>query len=243
MHRSGGGQRFFNSKSTPATRSPPGDGGRSLQQKWSMTEPIETVRQHIACSYANLARAHSAVESGLHSYSRTHHMIRARLFKGLSTGTMSMRSLYDDEKVKLNAPKACCYCGATGALTIDHLIPKIKGGTDYADNLVWACQSCNSSKSDIDLMEWCKSKHTFPSLLLVRRYTKLVARYCEQHELLDALLIDVQQRNLPFRLDLLPYSFPALNSLVLWVQAIETEPQVAEGSEQNAEPELPMTGF
>ena len=170
-------------------------------------------------------------------------MIRARLFKGLSTGTMSMRSLYDDEKVKLNAPKACCYCGATGALTIDHLIPKIKGGTDYADNLVWACQSCNSSKSDIDLMEWCKSKHTFPSLLLVRRYTKLVARYCEQHELLDALLIDVQQRNLPFRLDLLPYSFPALNSLVLWVQAIETEPQVAEGSEQNAEPELPMTGF
>ena len=239
MHRNAAAA-VFEMDSLPAAS---GDAGRSLQQKWSMTEPIETVRQHIACSYANLARAHSAVESGLHSYSRTHHMIRARLFKGLSTGTMSMRSLYDDEKVKLNAPKACCYCGATGALTIDHLIPKIKGGTDYADNLVWACQSCNSSKSDIDLMEWCKSKHTFPSLLLVRRYTKLVARYCEQHELLDALLIDVQQRNLPFRLDLLPYSFPTLNSLVLWVQAIETEPQVAEGSEQNAEPELPMTGF
>ena len=218
-----------------------GDRQRSLQQKWSMTEPIETVRQHIAYSYANLARAHSAVESGLHSYSRTHHMIRARLFKGLSTGTMSMRSLYDDEKVKLNAPKACCYCGATGALTIDHLIPKIKGGTDYADNLVWACKSCNSSKSDIDLMEWCKSKRTFPSLLLLRRYTKLVARYCEQHELLDALLIDVQQRNLPFRLDLLPYSFPALNSLVLWVSAIESPSQVAEGSEQIGEPELPFT--
>ncbi len=144
-----------------------------------MTAPIETVRQHIASSYANLARAHAAVESGLHSYTRTHHMIRARLFKGLSTGTMSMRSLYDDEKVKLNAPKACCYCGATVALTIDHLIPKIKGGPDYADNLVWACKACNSSKSDTDLLEWCKSKCTFPSLLLLRRYIKLIAKYCE----------------------------------------------------------------
>lgn len=206
-----------------------------------MTEPIETVRQHIACSYANLARAHAAVESGVHSYSRTHHMIRARLFKGLSTGKMSMRSLYDDEKVKLNAPKACCYCGATVALTLDHLIPKIKGGPDFADNLVWACKSCNSSKSDTDLLEWCNSKRAFPSLLLLRRYTKLIAKYCEQHELLDALLGDAQQEDLPFRLELLPYSFPALDSLVLWVPAIESQTNVAKDSEQGREPELPIT--
>lgn len=72
---------------------------------------IETVRQHIAWSYANLARAHAAVEAGFESYGRTHHMIRSRLYKGLTTNAMKMRTLYDDEKVKLTHPQACCYCG------------------------------------------------------------------------------------------------------------------------------------
>jgi hypothetical protein len=42
----------------------------------------------------------------------------------------------------------CQYCGATKALTIDHVIPKSKGGKDTWDNLVVACSSCNSKKGD-----------------------------------------------------------------------------------------------
>lgn len=140
-------------------------------------------------------------------------------------------------KIQLNAPKACCYCGAIFALTIDHLIPKIGGASDYADNLVWACKPCNSFKSDIDLLEWCRSKRTFPSLLLLRRYTKLIAKYCEQHELLDTLLSDTQQKDLPFRLELLPYGFPALDSLVLWAPTIESQSPVAKGGKQSGGPE------
>lgn len=183
-----------------------------------MTIPtIETVRQHIACSYANLARAHAAVEGKVTSYGRVHHMIRSRLFKGLTTGTMAMRTMYDDEKVKLDYPKSCCYCGSLEVLSIDHLIPRIKGGEDHADNLVWACRPCNSSKKECDLMVWCQAKGTFPSIFLLRRYIKLVARYCDAHELLDKPLPDALKLNLPFRLDLLPYSFPALNTLALWI--------------------------
>ena len=185
--------------------------------------PIETVRQHIAWSYANLARAHAAVEAGVGSYGRMHHMIRARLFKGLTTGTMEMRTLYDDEKVKLTYPQACCYCGTMEALSIDHLIPQIKGGADYSDNLVWACRSCNSSKRDRDLLDWCQTKKTFPSILLLRRYIKLVARYCEEYEFLDTLLADATQQSLPFKLQLLPYIFPALSTLVLWVPTKQQE--------------------
>ena len=153
--------------------------------------PIETIRQHIACSYSNLCRAHAAIEMGSLSYSRVHHMIRSRLDKGLSTGSMEMRSMYDDEKVKLKVPKACCYCGATSALSLDHLIPRITGGSDHSDNLVWACKPCNSSKGGRDLLEWHQTKARFSSILLLRRYTKLVAQYCEQHGLLDALLTAV----------------------------------------------------
>jgi len=130
---------------------------------------------------------------------------------------MQMRSLYDDEKVKFHFPQACCYCGIAKQISIDHLIPKIKGGADYSDNLVWACKPCNSSKRDHDLIEWLRSKGKFPSILLLRRYTKLVARYCDQYGLLELPLAESLLHQLPFELQLLPYRFPDLSSLVLWI--------------------------
>ena len=42
----------------------------------------------------------------------------------------------------------CQYCGSTKNLTIDHVIPKSKGGKDTWDNLVAACSTCNSLKGD-----------------------------------------------------------------------------------------------
>ncbi|MCD8487512.1 HNH endonuclease [Kamptonema cortianum] len=42
----------------------------------------------------------------------------------------------------------CQYCGATKHLTLDHVIPRSKGGTHTWDNVVTACEKCNSTKSD-----------------------------------------------------------------------------------------------
>jgi 5-methylcytosine-specific restriction endonuclease McrA len=42
----------------------------------------------------------------------------------------------------------CQYCGATRRLTIDHVVPRSKGGSDDWDNLVVACSSCNTKKGD-----------------------------------------------------------------------------------------------
>ena len=42
----------------------------------------------------------------------------------------------------------CQYCGSTSALTIDHIIPKSRGGDDTWENLVVACIKCNNKKSD-----------------------------------------------------------------------------------------------
>jgi 5-methylcytosine-specific restriction endonuclease McrA len=42
----------------------------------------------------------------------------------------------------------CQYCGSTKSLTIDHVIPKSKGGGDTWENLVVACCSCNTKKGD-----------------------------------------------------------------------------------------------
>ena len=40
-------------------------------------------------------------------------MIRAKLRRRLIDGTMKMRSLYDDERIKMTASQACYYCGDT----------------------------------------------------------------------------------------------------------------------------------
>jgi 5-methylcytosine-specific restriction endonuclease McrA len=42
----------------------------------------------------------------------------------------------------------CQYCGARDQLTIDHVLPKSRGGRDSWENLVTACVSCNNRKGD-----------------------------------------------------------------------------------------------
>jgi len=42
----------------------------------------------------------------------------------------------------------CVYCGDKKKLTIDHLMPQSRGGSNDQDNLVLACRHCNSTKHD-----------------------------------------------------------------------------------------------
>lgn len=43
----------------------------------------------------------------------------------------------------------CQYCGKKSTeLTIDHIIPKSRGGSDSWENLVGACKACNNKKSN-----------------------------------------------------------------------------------------------
>jgi len=45
----------------------------------------------------------------------------------------------------------CQYCGKRGTafdLTLDHILPRSRGGRTVAENLVAACQTCNNRKGD-----------------------------------------------------------------------------------------------
>lgn len=181
---------------------------------------IRTVREHIAWSYANLACAHHTIEKGGHKYSRTSYMIRAKLNKGLVTKTMNMRTLFDDEKVKYSHPDSCCYCGSKEKLHMDHLIPKIKGGSDSSDNIVWSCRTCNSSKRDRDVLVWLKKKEMKPSIFLLRRYIKLVAQCCETEGIMDTELDLIHKVNLPFDLMALPYKLEPINEYFMWSKVV-----------------------
>lgn len=59
------------------------------------------------------------------------------------------------EEIKNEYNNCCAYCGESeNGLQQDHVIPVSKGGPYTAENIVPACISCNSSKSDKLLSEW-----------------------------------------------------------------------------------------
>ena len=42
----------------------------------------------------------------------------------------------------------CQYCGRRSYLTVDHVLPKSRGGKDNWENLTTACEKCNVKKGD-----------------------------------------------------------------------------------------------
>jgi 5-methylcytosine-specific restriction endonuclease McrA len=45
----------------------------------------------------------------------------------------------------------CQYCGSRSNLTVDHVVPRSKGGTSTWENIVASCAPCNRRKGDLPL--------------------------------------------------------------------------------------------
>lgn len=55
------------------------------------------------------------------------------------------------------AEGTCYYCGskvAAGDLTMDHIVPVIRGGRSVKSNIVTACKECNNKKKYLLPIEW-----------------------------------------------------------------------------------------
>ncbi len=178
---------------------------------------LNTVKNLLFWSYANLAMAHTAVDKKQEKYAPFNYMIRAKLFKGLMDGSMNVRTIFDDEKIKLSSGNKCSYCGAIDHLALDHIFPQKYGGKDAGDNLIYACRSCNSSKGKKDFMEWMEYKDSFPPLLILRRYLKLVITYCIEKDLMGSQVKDLVNKSLPFKIEFIPVAYPKPHNLTLVV--------------------------
>ena len=64
----------------------------------------------------------------------------------------------------------CAYCGSKKELTIDHVVPRCKGGTDFTKNVVCCCHSCNQSKAHSPWKEWYLSQDFFS----MDKYNKII---------------------------------------------------------------------
>ena len=56
---------------------------------------------------------------------------------------------------------------------MDDIFATKLGGRDDAENLVYACRICNSSKGKKDLIEWMEDRRRVLPLMVIRRYLKL----------------------------------------------------------------------
>ena len=56
--------------------------------------------------------------------------------------------------------KSCIYCGKNSE-SIDHILPRSKGGLSITENCVPACLSCNGSKTDNDAFEWYRKQRFY----------------------------------------------------------------------------------
>ncbi len=55
---------------------------------------------------------------------------------------LNRRNLFKRDK------NSCVYCGSKENLTVDHVVPRCRGGKTTWDNVVTACHSCNNRKDN-----------------------------------------------------------------------------------------------
>ena len=85
---------------------------------------------------------------------------RQYLFNLKTTSSAEAKRLWR-RKIKERWEYQCAYCGNESELTIDHVVPRSKGGSDFTKNVVCCCNSCNQQKSHTPWEEWYFSQEFF----------------------------------------------------------------------------------
>ena len=120
---------------------------------------------------------------------RNHYGFIKKTFRELRDGKKSWSDILREDLQFVESDKACAYCGATGIMTIDHIIPKSLHINDRCatcdkiqgiHNIVYACKHCNSAKGDTGLYTFFNKLNGTvcdPDLippLLEKKYLKLM---------------------------------------------------------------------
>jgi hypothetical protein len=58
------------------------------------------------------------------------------------------------QSIKEKWNNQCAYCGNEKNLTLDHITPRSKGGSDRVTNVLCACNKCNHSKGQQIWYDW-----------------------------------------------------------------------------------------
>jgi len=108
---------------------------------------VKTVKDVIYWQYAKIISASAGI--GKSNYG----MIMST-YKKLCAGDIVWSSSVREYLRERENNNICIYCGNQDKLTVEHILPRSRGGEDITDNIVMVCKHCNSSKGDKGLYEW-----------------------------------------------------------------------------------------
>src|SRR5689334_23446336 len=110
---------------------------------------VTSVRRAHVLVFKGNAEVIEELDKGLHSATDTYpwpHVIRLVAYVRVPRAVqrkISRRALFARDGWR------CVYCGTTaGRLTLDHVIPRSRGGESVWENVVTACAPCNHQKGD-----------------------------------------------------------------------------------------------
>lgn len=135
------------------------EAGKAAPRKWNAKHP-EKLKEYRARTYQNHkesrdARARLWVETHPEetkaSRIQRNHRRRAKVAQAEGEWNFSeFQSLCEA------SDNRCYYCHKqVDKLTADHMTPITRGGSNWIENIIPACRSCNSSKGTKTLMEYC----------------------------------------------------------------------------------------
>ena len=137
---------------------------------------VTTVRRAHVLVFKGKAEVIEELQQQLHSATDTYpwpHVIRLVAYVRVPRAVqrkISRRALFARDGWR------CAYCGTTsGRLTLDHIVPRSKGGESIWENVVTACSPCNLRKGDRTLEQVGMELRTSPRAPTPTLFIKLAA--------------------------------------------------------------------
>ena len=145
-----------------------------------MPRTFSTVRELIYWEYAKLI-SEKAVGN------RQNYKFTNFTYQKLIHGKASPSSILSENQQLFHMGDVCAYCGATGPLHWEHIVPVSVGGPDNIDNMVRACAPCNLTKGARDPYQWYlgNKPEQIPRVVL-GKFLKIVFEKYAARDLLDS---------------------------------------------------------
>ena len=146
-----------------------------------MPRTLSTVRELIYWEYAKLISEKAVGD-------RLNYKFANFTFQKLFSGKATPSSILSENKQLFLLGDVCAYCGATGDLHWEHIIPASIGGPDSIDNMVRACAPCNLAKGALDPYQWYFRKKAIEQIprIVLGKFLKVVFEEYATHDALDS---------------------------------------------------------
>lgn len=173
-----------------------------LNDMMNMEPRFDTFGDNLYWAYATWQAIFATAKASKHEFDRSSFFIRSGCFKRLKDGKAHITDLYKLNDAKVKAGCHCFYCRKMipkEDLTLDHVFPRVKGGENNIDNIIYVCKSCNSSKGKRELLEWfLLYRNELPPVFVLGHYLRQINAYADENNLKNLSFAEVCQMDLPF---------------------------------------------